>query len=87
MKKNHSSISKAQDYQEIGDFWDSKDLADLWDETSPAEFDIDIQSEVTYYAVDYEISKKIQESAKRRGVTSDTLLNMWLQEKLQEQTS
>ena len=85
--KNRSSISKAQSYKEIGEFWDTHDLADYWNKTESVEFEIDIQSEVTYYAVDKELSAKIRAIAKRRGISTDTLLNLWLQEKLQEQRS
>jgi len=85
MSKNRSSISKAQSYRETGEFWDTHDLADYWDQTKPADFEVDIQSEMTYYAVDHELSTKIQAIAKRRGISADTLLNLWLQEKIQEQ--
>ncbi|VVB87501.1 CopG antitoxin of type II toxin-antitoxin system [uncultured archaeon] len=87
MSKNKSSISKAKSYEEIGEFWDTHDLAEHWEETKPAKFEIDIQSEVTYYAVEKELSEKVRAFAKRRGVSPDTLLNLWLQEKLQEQNA
>ncbi len=85
MRKVKSSISKATSIEEIGEFWDTHDLTDHWDETKPAEFEVNIQSEVTYYAVDNELSQKVQAYAKRRGISPDTLLNLWLQEKLHEQ--
>ena len=87
MSKNRSSISKARSYEEIGDFWDIHDLADYWDKTKSVEIEIDIQSEVTYYAVDKELSAKIRAIAKQHGVSPDTLLNLWVQEKLQEQAT
>jgi hypothetical protein len=87
MNKNRSSISKAKSYEEIGEFWDTHDLAENWDETTSAEFEVDLQSEQTYYAVDNRLSAKIQVSAKKRGISPDTLLNLLLQEKLQEQNS
>lgn len=87
MSKNKSSISKAKSYEEIGEYWDAHDLAEHWEETKPAEFEVDIQSEVTYYAVERELSEKVKAFAKRRGVSPDTLLNLWLQEKLQEQNA
>ncbi len=85
MEKNRTSISKATSYKEIGEFWDSHDLADYWDKTEPVEFEVDIQSEVTYYALDRELSAKIKSLARKRGVSADTLLNLWVQEKLSEQ--
>lgn len=85
MRKVKSSISKVTSMEEIGEYWDNHDLTDHWDEKRPAEFEVDIQSEVTYYAVDNELSQKVQAYAKRRGISPDTLLNLWLQEKLHEQ--
>ena len=85
MNKGKSSISKAKSYEEIGEFWDTHDLAEYWDQTKPAKFEVDIQSEVTYYAVDNELSTRIQASSRQRGISADTLLNLWVQEKLQMQ--
>ena len=85
MRKHKSSLSQATSYREIGEFWDTHDLSDFWDKTKEAQFDIDIESEVTYYAVDRTLSEKIQSIAQKRGVTADTLINLWVQEKLQEQ--
>jgi len=85
MKKNKNSISKGQTHEEIGEYWDTHDLTEYWEDTKPAEFEVDIQSEVTYFAVDRQLSEKIKAFARRRGVSPDTLLNLWVQEKLQEQ--
>jgi len=84
MNKNKSSISKAKSYKEISEFWDIHDLAKYRERTKPVDFEVDIQSEVTYYALDITLSKKIREVAKQRGVSSETLLNLWVQEKLQK---
>ena len=85
MKKHKSLISHATSYKEIGEFWDTHDLADFWDKTKETSFEIAIESEITYYAVDKILSEKIQAIAQKRGVTADTLVNLWVQEKLQEQ--
>jgi len=79
-----SSISKARSYKEIGEFWDTHDLADYWEQTQPVEFEVDIQSEVTYYPLDITLAAEVYSVAKRRGVSPETLLNLWVQEKLQE---
>ncbi|MBI5096673.1 MAG: hypothetical protein HZB32_03335 [Nitrospirae bacterium] len=85
MRKHKSSLSQATSYKEIGEFWDTRDLSDFWDKTKEAHFDVDIESEVIYYAVDRTLSEEIQTLAQKRGVTADTLINLWVQEKLQEQ--
>ncbi|MBU0511298.1 MAG: BrnA antitoxin family protein [Chloroflexi bacterium] len=84
MAKNKSSISKASSYEEIGEFWDSHDAGEFWDQSHPVEFEIDIQSSKTYFAVDAILDKKLCAVAKEQGISAETLLNLWVQEKLQE---
>jgi len=83
-KEGRSSISKAQSYWEIGEFWDTHDLADFWDKTRPVEFEVKIDSEVTYYAIDRKLSDGLQKLSAQRGISSETLLNLWVQEKLKK---
>jgi hypothetical protein len=85
MKRNKSSISKARSYKEIGEFWDSHDLSEYWDQTRPVKFEVGIQSEITYYPLDSSLSAKIHSIAKQRGISPETLLNLWVQEKLQKE--
>jgi len=85
MSKGRSSVSKARSYLEIGQFWDAHDLADYWEQTHPVEFEVDIRSEVTYYPLDATLSARIRSVAQRRGISPETLLNLWVQEKLQEE--
>ncbi len=85
MNKGKSSISKAGSYEEMGKFWDTHDLSDVWDKTEEAKFDVHIKSERTYYAVDNILSERLHAIARERGVSADTLVNLWIQEKLQDQ--
>jgi len=87
MARSRSSISKARSYKEIGEFWDTHDLSDYWDQTKPVEFEVDIQTEAVYYAIEPKLSAKISRIAKKRGVPAETLLNLWLKEKLGEKTA
>lgn len=83
MKKSKTSISKAATYEEIGRFWDTHSLADHWSQTKPVDFQVNIESEVTYYPLADGLSSQIRKMAKRQGVSPETLLNLWVQEKLQ----
>ncbi|MGH7492515.1 MAG: CopG family antitoxin [bacterium] len=85
MKENKSSISKTDSYAAIGEYWDTHDLGDFQEHALPAEFDVDIQSETQLYALDFALSQRVAEIATQRGVSPETLLNLWVQEKLQEQ--
>jgi hypothetical protein len=84
MSENKSTISQAQSYQSMGEFWDTHDLTDFWEQTAPAEFEVDLQSQTIYYAVDQVLSVKIMEIAQQRGVSPETMLNLLVQAKLQE---
>jgi hypothetical protein len=46
-----------------------------------------IESEGTYCAIERGLSEQIRSIAKRKGVSPDTLVNLWIQEKIQEQLS
>ncbi len=87
MSENKSSISQATSYKEIGDFWDTHSLADFWDKTDEVEFEVNINSEITYYALDKLLSEQIQIIAQKRGISANTLLNLWIQEKLQSRNN
>ena len=87
MKKNRSSLSKAISYKEIGEYWDVHDLSEFWEKTKKAKFDVQIESETTYYPIEKSLSEKLQSVAKKQGVSSDTLINLWIQQKLQEKPS
>jgi hypothetical protein len=87
MARNKSSISKASTYEEIGEFWDTHDLTDYWDQTKPVEFEVELQSETTLFAIESGLSSRIRELAIQRGVSPETLLNLWVQEKLLEEAA
>jgi CopG antitoxin of type II toxin-antitoxin system len=87
MKKNRSSISKAPSYSEIGEFWGKHDLSDYWGKTKKVKFDLVLEPEATYYPVPKDLSEKIQSEARKQGVSSDTLVNLWLEQKIKERRS
>jgi hypothetical protein len=87
MTKSKSSISEVRSYTDIGEFWDKHDLSDLWGKTRRVGFDVDITSEVTYYPIEQNLSTKIQLLARKQGLSSGTLVNLWLDQKMREQGS
>jgi hypothetical protein len=42
MAENKSSLSGSHSYEELSEYWDTHSLADHWDQTSPAEFELDV---------------------------------------------
>ncbi|HEX6387085.1 MAG TPA: CopG family antitoxin [Anaerolineae bacterium] len=87
MDSSESSISKAKSYREIGEFWDEHDLTDYWEQTESVEFEVEIESEVRYVALESNVADDISRTARRKGVAPETLVNLWLREKLVEEAT
>ncbi len=68
--------------EEAAEFWDSHDLADYWDMTREAHFEVDIQRRVFLTALESDLAKKLVACARQRGVSTETLINVWLTDKL-----
>ena len=78
-----TSISKARTYQEIGAFWDEHDATEFGEQTG-VEFEMNIKSQRKYYPLDGHLSLKIKQIAEERGISEETLLNLWVQEKINQ---
>ena len=87
MKNSKSSISKASNYEVMGDFWDKHDVTRYQSKRGKVDFIVDIKSEKTYYGVDQVLAEEVQSLAEKRGVSAATLLNLWIQQKLVEVNS
>lgn len=85
--QNKNALSQAASYAAMGEFWDNHDLGDYWDQTRPAEFEVDIQSEIQLYALDQNLSQQVALLAKQRGISPKALLHLWVQEKVREQSN
>ncbi len=79
------SFTGRQTLQDMGQYWDHKEFDEIWDQIESAEFFVSLQPEVNYYPIDSALSDKIRDLAKRHGVSPQTLLNLWVQERLQEE--
>ena len=73
-----------KDMGEAAEFWDTHSLADYEDLQKDVEFEVDLKSEKNYFAVEKDLSEKIDRLAKSRGVSPETLVNLWLKEKVVE---
>jgi hypothetical protein len=85
MAENKSSLSGSRSYQELREYWDTHSLADHWKETSAAEFELDVKSSATYFPVDRFLAERLREMASAHGVSAETLLNLWLQERVTDE--
>ena len=76
-------VSNASTYQEIGAFWDEHDATEFGEQTD-AQFHVNISSQRRYYPLDRDLSLELSRIAKQHGVSEETLLNIWVQEKIDQ---
>lgn len=69
--------------EEIAEFWDTHSLADYWDQTHEVEFEVRAKRR-RRVTIDPDIYMRIERCAVTRGVLPETLVNLWLVERLQE---
>ncbi len=77
-----TNISQAQTLEEIGEFWDTHSLNDYWDKTREVEFEVRAKQRKRI-TLEPEIYKELEVQARVRGIVPETLVNLWLAEKLQ----
>lgn len=80
-------LSNADSYEAIGEFWDAHDLGNHWDATRPAEFQLSRENGAAIFPLERALSEKLRAAARKHGVSPETLLNLWVQEKVAQEAS
>ena len=76
-----TSISKATTIEGIAEFWDTHSLADYWDQTREVDVEVLAQRR-RRVVIDPEVYERLAQLARKRGLHPETLINMWLAERL-----
>jgi predicted DNA binding CopG/RHH family protein len=84
MTKN-KKIPNLKTYEEMAEFWDNHDLTDYWDQTEPTQFEISLRARRRYLVpVDRNLLQRIQRIAQIRGIATESLVNLLLEQHLNE---
>jgi hypothetical protein len=85
MKKNkrtdQSSTSQADSLDDIATFWDTHSLSDYWDTTREANFVVRAER-IRRIALDPDLYCQVESNARSKGLSPETLVNMWVAERL-----
>ena len=76
-------ISKAQTLDEVADYWDTHSLADHWDQTHEARFEVRAKHR-RRITLDPEVYSEVEAQARTRGISPETLINLWLVERIKK---
>lgn len=82
----NKKIPDFKSYDEMADFWDTHSLADYWEQTEPVEkLEISKQARRRYLvSVDRELLERAQRIARIRGLSTESLVNLLLDQRLRE---
>jgi predicted HicB family RNase H-like nuclease len=82
-KKQRDAIPKHfKSVAEASAFWDNHDLTDYLDQTRELRGEVDTRRRVFLTALEPELAKKLVACARKQGVSTETLINVWLTEKV-----
>jgi hypothetical protein len=81
-----SSISHARTPEDMAEFWDTHSLADFDDQTHEVEMTFDPSARRSVVGIDTELMAEIRRIAKERQVSTQTLVNVWLRQRVDQMT-
>jgi len=82
---NASSISGSRSLEEMAEFWDVHDATDFDDQTHEVDMMFDLCVRPHYVAIDPDVLGLLRDAARVRGLSTESLVNLWLQERLLKQ--
>jgi hypothetical protein len=68
--------------EEAGKFWDKHDLGDYWDQTEEVATAIRLKRRRHFIAIEPGLARKLHAAAEARGISPETIANLWLREML-----
>jgi hypothetical protein len=78
-QRKAASTSRARSVGELAEFWDSHSLADHWGQTREALFELRATRR-RLVTIAPEVYAQVEAMAHLRGVSPETLVNLWLAE-------
>jgi hypothetical protein len=84
--KQRDPIPEFETLKEIAEFWDAHSTADYFDRTEEVHFEVDLGRERQPIYLLPELLEQLESQAQARGVSVETLANLWLVEKAHEAT-
>lgn len=70
--------------QEAAKFWDNHEVTDYWKETKEVRADIKVPRTPRYIPIEQETAEFIFRIARKKHISSETLVNLWLKEHLRK---
>lgn len=82
--KARDPIPRFDTLNDIAEFWDAHSTADYLDIGEEVQFEVKVHKRPKRIALVPEVREQIEVRARARGVSTETLANLWLAEHLQQ---
>ena len=80
MASKRESIPKNMTIEEAAEFWDTHSVADY--PSHVVQFEYRPEERITFVAIANDLLRQLEKQAKKQGASIETLVNLWIQEKL-----
>ena len=84
-KKTDSVPENFSSIEEAAEFWDTHSITDYQDDMSEVEIEVRVPRQ-KWVPLATSFTNQVAKRAKREGVSIETLINLWVSEKLQTST-
>ena len=81
-KKRDPLPEEFNSLEAAGEFWDTHSSADYEDYMKEVHFDVELKGRAHDVRVTNDVLREVRKIARQRGVATETLVNLWLQEKV-----
>lgn len=85
-KKKEPIPAKFRTIDEAADFWNTHSLAEYAEYLKPAKVAFKLTGRVHLLAVDPKIASELRRVSKARGLSPETVANLWLRERLVDES-
>jgi hypothetical protein len=85
-KNKTKTMPRSKSVEELVDFFETHDMGDFWGKMRKAHFDVSIKKRKHLVAIEEDIVDKLTEIAKSKKVSSESLINVWLKDKIRRTT-
>ena len=83
-KSRSHSLASSNSLAELVEFFDTHDMGEYGEQMPEAHFEVDIKRRTHLVAIDEDLADKLAEIAKLNHISTETLVNYWLKEKISE---
>ena len=85
-RAKYKIVPRFRSLDELVEFFDTQDMGDHFRDMPEAKFEVNIKRRTHLFAIDAKLASKLTEIAKSKQTSTESLINDWLKEKIQQKS-